>query len=149
MRASRFPYALSLAGVVTFAASTLPAAHPPIPLCSQLEGQPATLRGRVVLTIDNISPDTDFGETIVLDPMVRIALLRLRRPVCIADEAVIRNRVAVQDEVTVVELLLSEGINLEDIGSQARKIRTVEGILSVNVWWRYKATMLMTVTHIE
>jgi hypothetical protein len=111
-----------------------------------------TLRGKVSLTTDNVAPGTDFGlgeGVIVLDPMEEVVLMTLRRPLCSADEAMTKPRPVVQDEVTIVELSPSGTLRQEDICVHAGHVRTVEGTLSENSWWHYRATMRIAVTRIE
>lgn len=108
-----------------------------------------TLRGKVSLVGDNMSPDTDFGDRIVVDPKEEIVIVTLRRPICIAPEDSSQTRPVVQPMVTVVELIPADGMSDELVRSHLGKVRTVEGNLSTNVWWHYKATMRIEAQNIK
>ena len=141
MRTAYAPNVLMITGLGALAASALAGDRQETPPCSQLEGQRVTLRGKVSRVGDNMSPDTDFGDRLVLDPKEEIVIVTLRRPICIASEDSSQTRPVVQPMVTVVELIFGDGMSEEVVRSHLGKVRTVEGTLSTNVWWHYKATM--------
>ena len=149
MRASRFANAIVLAVLGLFAVCALGDDHKALPSCTQFEGQVVTLRGKVSKSWDNMSPDTDFGGELVLDPKETVLLLTLRRPICSAPETSGQNRPVVQPEVTIVELVLSDNASAEEAHSYIGKTRTITGTLSENVWWHYKATMQIAVTSLK
>lgn len=147
MRSSRLSGALMIiasSGLVASAQSADRAGSPP---CTQLEGQIATIRGKVSVEYDNMDPETDFGDRLVLDPMEEVFLVTLHHPICVTDET--SPRPVVQDKVTIVELSLDELPNAEDFRRHVGHVRKIEGKLFENVWWRYKATMRIAVTKIE
>jgi hypothetical protein len=138
-----------LAVLGALAASALAGDWQPTPPCSQLEGQTVTLRGTVSRVGDNMSPDTDLGDRLVVDPKEEIVIVTLRHPICIAPEDSTQARPVVQPLVTLVELIPAEGMSDELLRSHLGKVRTVEGTLSTNVWWHYKATMQIVAMSIK
>jgi hypothetical protein len=149
MRASRLSHAVFLTALGFFAACALGDDHKALPSCTQLEGQVVTLRGKVSKVWDNMPPDADFGEELVLDPMETVLLLTLSRPLCGAPENSKQNRPVVQPEVTIVEIVPSGDAIADELQSSIGKTRTITGTLSENVWWRYKATMQIAVTSLR
>jgi hypothetical protein len=145
MRAPRFPLAITFTILGFVTANALGDDHKALPSCTQLEGQVVTLRGKVSEAWDNMSPDEDFGDELVLDPMETVLLVTLHNPICRAPEVAIQNRPVVQSEVTIVEIVLSDNMSAEERRSYIGKMRTIAGKLSENVWWHYKATMQIAV----
>src|SRR4051812_13274342 len=108
MRSSFIPRALVSSGLCVLAASTGASDRPLTPPCSQLEGQAVTLHGTVTTTFDNVSPGTDLGDELALDPMEEVTLVTLRQPVCLAPEN--SSRPVIQPSVTVVELVSGDDV---------------------------------------
>jgi hypothetical protein len=106
-----------------------------------------TLHGTVTTTFDNVSPGTDLGDELALDPMEEVTLVTLRQPVCLAPEN--SSRPVIQPSVTVVELVSGDDVAWTNARRHVGKLRTIEGTLSENVWWHYKATMRLSVTSIR
>ena len=117
-----------------------------VPSCAQLIGQTVKLRGKVSQSLDNI--DADFGEDIVLDPVVEVLLVRLHRPICLFD-ADASSRPVTQTKVTVVELVPGGTLSWADLRSHVGRRGVIEGTLSENEVWHYKATMRIAVTHVR
>jgi hypothetical protein len=148
MKSPRVPRSLAFIGLAVFASSAPGGDRKAAPLCAELAGQLVTLRGEVSRAVDNMSPDTDFGDRLVVDPMESVVVVTLRRPICTAGEAA-SDRPVVQSNVTVVELVLSETQEPEVLRSHVGHVRTIKGQLAENVWWHYKATMQIIVQSIE
>src|SRR3982750_3710972 len=108
MKTWRFRQATGLMILATYAACAAGDDRKAIPSCDQLEGQTVTLRGKVSEAWDNKSPNADFGEEFVLDPMETVLLVTLRRPICSAPENSNQNRPVVQAAVTIVEIVPGE-----------------------------------------
>ncbi len=86
---------------------------------------------------------------LVLDPMEEVVLVTLRHPICVVPDNSSHTRPVVQSSVTVVELILGDGVGANNIRSHSGKVRTIEGTLSENVWWHYKATMRISANSIK
>lgn len=110
-----------------------------------MEGRDVTLRGKISETYDNLWPGEDFGNELVLDPQETVFLLTLRQPVCLALSPSRQSRPVVQPRVTIVELLVNDAEAARALRAQAGKTTKVEGKISENVWWHYKATMRLVV----
>jgi hypothetical protein len=94
---------------------------------------------------DNSAPGQDYGDQLALDPMDSVLLLTLRSPVCHAVPPSIQNRPVVEPDVTIVELLVKDDVTGRALRAHRGKTTKIEGKISENVWWRYKATMRLEV----
>jgi len=86
---------------------------------------------------------------VVLDAWQHVFVLTLKAPICSNSEPSSIHRVVTSPEVLAVEVVPGEGLTPADLQSRLGKVMTVRGTLSENVWWHYKAALLLTAIKID
>ena len=125
-----------------------PPADQPTPACSDLAGKVVSLRGKISRKHDHMSPDADFGDALVIDPMEDVLLMTLPRPLCAIDSES-SNRPVVESGVTIIELSPRTAREWNAIRRHVGHEKIIEGTLSENVWWHYEATLKMDVQRVR
>jgi hypothetical protein len=146
---SRITRAVMLLSLSAIAASTTRMGQASLTPCAELEGRTVGLRGKVSQARDNAPPDFSSDAPIIIDAWERVVVLTLRRPICSADHSSKSDRPVVQPEVTIVELVPKGSVTQEDLQVLVGRVAKLEGVLSENVWWHYRATLRMAVTKVD
>jgi hypothetical protein len=73
----------------------------------------------------------------------------LRRPLGAAVDGKVAERPVIQEQVTVIDLVLPDGQDWTGFSKHIGHARTIEGTLGANEWWHYGATVKMTVKSIR
>jgi hypothetical protein len=132
-------------GVMLSLASAHAATPPP---CEALLSSSIALHGRVSTLIDNAPPADDLPQP-VLDPSQQVIVLTLNTPLCGISTSSTIHRVVTQPQVLVIEVVSGDPVLSANLQSRVGAVTTITGTLAENVWWHYRAALLLRATKIE